>query len=148
MKSDPALRRIAGAIYAIVATVFIGIMAILWVWSPKSEETEEVATVQVEEVQEEIVDGKDVSSGLIADEGYLTVRNRCMTCHSSKLITQNRMNRESWHETIKWMQATQNLGDLGDDEEIILNYLAKNYAPTKKGRRQNLKDVEWYVLEN
>ena len=69
-------------------------------------------------------------------------------CHSALLVTQNRMSRESWEATIRWMQQTQNLWDLGKNEEIILNYLATYYAPEKKGRRQNLQDIEWYVLEN
>ena len=46
------------------------------------------------------------------------------------------------------MQETQNLWDLGSGEEIIVNYLATHYAPTEKGRRQNLADIEWYELKN
>jgi hypothetical protein len=45
------------------------------------------------------------------------------------------------------MQETQNLWDLGASEEVIVNYLANNYPPTKKGRRGNLAEVEWYVLK-
>ena len=48
---------------------------------------------------------------------------------------------------IRWMQASQGLWDLGPNEEIIVSYLAKNYAPEKKGRRANLQDIEWYKLE-
>jgi hypothetical protein len=56
------------------------------------------------------------------------------------------MSREGWKATIVWMQETQNLWDLGANEELILNYLSKNYAPTDKGRRQNLEITEWYEL--
>ena len=45
------------------------------------------------------------------------------------------------------MQETQNLWDLGKNEDIIVKYLATYYAPEKKGRRQNLTNIEWYVLE-
>jgi hypothetical protein len=45
------------------------------------------------------------------------------------------------------MQATQNLWDLGEDEAIILTYLAKNYAPSAIGRRQSLVVEQWYALD-
>ena len=45
------------------------------------------------------------------------------------------------------MQETQNLWDLGANEEAIVNYLATFYASTEKGRRQNLANIEWYNLE-
>jgi hypothetical protein len=47
------------------------------------------------------------------------------------------------------MQEKQNLWDLGPNEDEIVAYLAKNYAPQNHGRRKNLsitKD-EWYELE-
>ncbi len=48
---------------------------------------------------------------------------------------------------IHWMQETQNLWDLGDNEALIVAYLAKNYPPGKKGRRARLTNIEWYDLE-
>ncbi|MGB5820395.1 MAG: monoheme cytochrome C, partial [Saonia sp.] len=73
--------------------------------------------------------------------------NNCTNCHSAKLVTQNRMNRERWIATIRWMQETQNLWDLGNNEEIIVNYLVTNYPPKKKGRREILTDIDWYDLQ-
>ena len=61
-------------------------------------------------------------------------------------MTQNRATRDGWKDIIVWMQETQKLWDLGDNEPLILDYLGKNYAPNKKGRRQNLKNIEWYEL--
>lgn len=97
---------------------------------------------------DKVENGIHVRTGFVAEEGYMTVVNNCTNCHSSLLVTQNRMSRESWEATIRWMQKTQNLWDLGPNEEIILNYLAANYAPQKKGRRQQLENIEWYVLED
>jgi len=77
----------------------------------------------------------------------MTVVNNCTNCHSAKLVTQNRMSKERWRATIRWMQETQNLWDLGKNEEIIVDYLATYYAPTEKGRRQNLENIEWYALD-
>ena len=101
-----------------------------------------------EEVDEDlIVDGIHVRTGLIDAEGLMAVVNNCTNCHSSKLVTQNRMNSERWAATIDWMQETQNLSDLGKNEEIIINYLVQNYPPQKKGRRQALANIDWYELE-
>lgn len=79
----------------------------------------------------------------------LEVFANCTNCHSAKLVTQNRMNTERWNETIKWMQETQNLWDLGDNQELTVNYLVKNYPPRKSGdRRVNLTNIKWYEMEN
>ena len=85
--------------------------------------------------------------GLIDDTGLLLVLQHCTACHSTQLITQNRMTKVGWKSTIRWMQATQNLWDLGEDEDIVLTYLAKNYAPSAIGRRQSLIVEQWYPLE-
>lgn len=95
-----------------------------------------------------IENGIHLRTGFVEDEGLMAVVNNCTNCHSAKLVTQNRMTREGWEATIRWMQETQKLWDLGNNEEIILNYLAANYAPEEKGRRANLANVEWYVLQD
>ena len=94
-----------------------------------------------------VENGIHVRTGLKDGEGLLTVVAHCTACHSAQLIVQNRMDRERWNATIRWMQETQNLWDLGENQEVIVNYLVKNYPPEEKGRRENLKDVQWYKLE-
>jgi len=91
--------------------------------------------------------GIDKSTGLIIDNGYKVVKQKCLPCHSGKLIIQNRATREGWVNIIRWMQKKQKLEDLGDNEDIILDYLAKNYAPEDKGRRVPLKNIEWYEIK-
>lgn len=88
-------------------------------------------------------------SGLVYAEGFPLVRGNCTTCHSAKLITQNRATRAGWKAMIRWMQETQGLHDLEDDEPAILDYLALHYAPVETGRRANLdtKAIEWYILQ-
>jgi hypothetical protein len=95
----------------------------------------------------EIVDGKHVITGLLDGEGLEVVISNCTACHSAMLITQNRATKAGWLSMIRWMQSTQNLWDLGENEAVILNYLSTNYAPQKKGRRTNLTNIEWYELE-
>lgn len=97
--------------------------------------------------EQEIIDGIHTETGLKEGAGLNLVIQNCTPCHSSKLIIQNRMSLDGWAKTIRWMQQTQNLWDLGENEELILTYLANNYAPTKKGRRAPLNNIEWYELD-
>ena len=106
------------------------------------------ASASSEEDFDKIENGVHVRTGFVAGEGLMLVVNNCTNCHSAKLVTQNRMSKERWLATIRWMQETQNLWDLGGNEEPIVNYLATYYAPTEKGRRQNLTDIEWYDLKD
>lgn len=95
-----------------------------------------------------VENGIHVETGFVYDDGIEAVITSCTPCHSAKLVTQNRATKEGWLGIIRWMQETQNLWDLGKNETIILDYLAKHYAPKEKGRRENLTDIEWYELEN
>jgi malonyl CoA-acyl carrier protein transacylase len=114
---------------------------------PNITEEEQYVTVPNEEDFDKIENGIHVRTGLVDAVGLMTVVNNCTNCHSAKLVTQNRMNKERWVSTIRWMQETQNLWDLGPNEEVIVNYLVTNYPPSKKGRRENLIDIEWYDLK-
>ncbi|MFT7186499.1 MAG: hypothetical protein ACI84K_001902 [Pseudohongiellaceae bacterium] len=80
----------------------------------------------------------DKDSGFVIDTGYELVKANCTTCHSSALVIQNRMSRDTWLETIRWMQKKQGLWPLGEHEKPILDYLAKHYSPSETGRRKNL----------
>ncbi len=88
----------------------------------------------------------DAETGFIVDTGWELVKTNCTGCHAATLVTQNKASRDGWEGMIRWMQRTQKLWDLGENEAAILDYLAKNYAPENKGRRPNLAEVEWYEL--
>ena len=106
-----------------------------------------------DETAEVLIDDKpvdlviDKQTGFVVDDGLILVKTNCLSCHSSKLILQNRATKEGWESIIKWMQETQNLWDLGENEEKIVAYLAKNYAPDEVGRRKQLENIEWYDLK-
>ena len=85
-----------------------------------------------------IFSSANASDGLVEDEGVQWVRGHCQACHSLALVTQHRMTRDEWLEAIRWMQETQNLWDLGPAEPVVLDYLAKHYAPVPSGRRAPL----------
>ncbi|MFC4871403.1 hypothetical protein [Negadavirga shengliensis] len=111
------------------------------------KEEKQESPIPLDEIEDRIEDGIHVQTGLVADEGLHLVIANCTACHSAMLITQNRADRDGWKKMIRWMQETQNLWDLGANEEIILNYLSQNYAPKKRGRRAPLTDIEWYELK-
>jgi hypothetical protein len=102
-----------------------------------------------DEEEDTIIDGIHQPSGLIAAPGFELIQKNCLGCHSGQLIAQNRASREGWKATIRWMQATQGLWNLGDAEPAILDYLSDHYAPVEEGRRAglDLEAIEWYILE-
>lgn len=80
--------------------------------------------------------GTTNAADLVKDDGWQLVSAHCSGCHSLQLVTGNRGDRQMWLETIRWMQATQNLWPLDEQtEEQILTYLAKNYPPAAPHRR-------------
>ena len=114
---------------------------------PPTEKRRNIAAAN--ENWDRVENGIHVRSGLVYDKGFDVVRGTCTACHSAKLVTQNRATRSGWKEMIVWMQETQGLWDLGKNEPIILDYLAKHYAPEEIERRPGLdiEEVEWYILE-
>ncbi len=107
------------------------------------------AIAQAESNFDKVLNGIHLRTGLKYDANVYTVITACTSCHSAKLITQNRATRPGWESMIRWMQATQGLPDLGNKEPAILDYLAKYYAPQETGRRPNLDlaEVKWYILD-
>lgn len=153
MKND--IQNQAQKIYHMLALLLscIGIICVLllaYMFNPKlfSSEDENYKPIAVVEDEERIENGIHVRTGLVDADGLMTVVNNCTNCHSAKLITQNRMNAERWNASIRWMQETQGLWDLGGNQEIIVNYLVENYPVKEVGRRENLSNIEWYELEN
>lgn len=81
----------------------------------------------------------DDATGLIKADGWEQVRIHCGGCHSHKLVTSQRADRQTWLAIIRWMQATQNLWQFDAvTEQQILDYLANNYPPQENRRRAPL----------
>ncbi|UCE94747.1 MAG: monoheme cytochrome C [Flavobacteriaceae bacterium] len=129
---------------SILVLIAVILFALLVVVKLKDEQVK--PSVQTAIQNTDIVDGIHQPTGLKDGEGLMTVVTHCTACHSAQLVIQNRMNRERWNATIRWMQETQNLWDLGDNQEVIVNYLVKNYPVSVKGRREKLENIEWYEL--
>jgi uncharacterized protein with NAD-binding domain and iron-sulfur cluster len=104
---------------------------------------------EADKAENQVVDGIHMATGLVYTEDFDLIRGTCTSCHSAKLIIQNRATREGWIEMIRWMQKTQGLWELGSNEDIIVDYLAEYYAPKDLGRRPNLEmdAIQWYILE-
>ncbi len=130
----------------IVLCVLIVIISIVGLYFFEKKDSKFIAIPEEEIGQSEVANGIHLATGFIEAPGMQETIANCTTCHSSQLVIQNRMSKQAWHATIDWMQETQNLWPLGDNEEIIIDYLVKNYPPTKKGRRITLQVEEWYEL--
>ncbi len=148
-----AIQNLMLVFFLLMAVTAGGVILLLYFPDTFSFKTEESTTdyVEIPEAEDDfdkIENGIHVRTGLVEAEGLMEVVNNCTNCHSALLVTQNRMNEERWIATIRWMQETQNLWDLGNNEQIIVNYLVTNYPPVKKGRRANLQNIEWYELED
>ena len=137
-----------GFIVFTVCTVLILLTGFYFSFKDKNEVLKTNASNLTKEDANKIENGIHVRTGLIDAEGLKTVVDNCTVYHSSQLVIQNRMNKETWNATIRWMQETQNLWPLGEKQEVIVDYLVKNYPPIEKGRRANLEEIEWYPLEN
>ncbi|MEL7144881.1 MAG: monoheme cytochrome C [Bacteroidota bacterium] len=148
---DPIIRLIQSMLSLTLLLTLIAGLAIAYVIADPSlgalKDAEENTVTDAMPTSSEIENGIHVATGLVEGEGMQAVISNCLTCHSAKLITQNKMNRDRWLSTIRWMQETQNLRDLGDQEEPILQYLSKFYAPEEVGRRKVLTNIEWYELK-
>ena len=78
----------------------------------------------------------DVATGLVKNPGWELVRAHCGGCHSHALVTNQRADRQTWLDMIRWMQSTQNLWQFPPDTETqILDYLAASYPPQPNRRR-------------
>lgn len=119
------------ALFIVTAFTVIYLISNPDVFEKSKPEAEELEIIE-EEDYDKIENGIHVRTGLVEAEGLMAVVNNCTNCHSAKLVTQNRMNKERWISTIRWMQETQNLWDLGTNENIIVDYLVANYPPAKK----------------
>ena len=145
-----AIYRLMVVLFGLFAVAAISVLYLLSnpsLFEKSKPEAEYVAVVE-EDDYDKIENGIHVRTGLIEAEGLMAVVNNCTNCHSAKLVTQNRMNKERWISTIRWMQETHNLWDLGNNEDMIVDYLVTNYPPSNKGRREVLKDIEWYELKD
>jgi hypothetical protein len=158
MDKEPTFKSQVQSLYQLLMVLFVlfliaGGSLVYYANNPSafnfSSDSDTMVVSPIEDIDEDrIENGIHVRTGLVDAEGLMTVVNNCTNCHSAKLVTQNRMNAESWNTTIKWMQETQNLWNLGKNQEIIVNYLVTNYPPKAKGRRMVLTDIDWYDLED
>jgi hypothetical protein len=141
------VQRLLNLNYALIGITIVGMVLYSTdtAYLDFKSESEPLVVLPTEEDRNRIENGIHLRTGLIDAEGMFVVVANCTNCHSAKLVTQNRMTVERWDETIKWMQETQNLWDLGENQEVIVNYLVTNYPPKKSsGRRANLTNIEWY----
>jgi hypothetical protein len=66
------------------------------------------------------------------------VKAACTQCHNTSRITQQHLTREQWAKELKKMDGLgANIPQA--DRNAILNYLARNFGPTKAGEKTEVK---------
>jgi uncharacterized protein YjiS (DUF1127 family) len=138
------LMNLAMGLMALITVLFLFL-----VYDPTFSIFESNQNIMVSEVidEDKIENGIHMRTGLKDAPGIDLVIQNCTNCHSAKLVTQNRMTKERWNATIRWMQKTQNLWELGEKQDVIVDYLVTNYPIEEKGRRASLADIDWYKLK-
>ena len=137
-----------------VVVMVIGVVALVhyiispWQLNFESEPAPTTTALTYEAPAPEFENGIHLRTGFKEGDNLDIVIANCTSCHSSKMVIQNKATRDGWKSMIRWMQETQGLWDLGENEPLILDYLAKYYAPEKAGRRQPLTNIDWYELED
>ncbi len=143
------IKNVTRGVLVLVVGVFALIHYMIHPWELDFSVKEPAKQVVIqEEPLPEFENGIHLATGFKEGENLQLVINNCTSCHSAKMVTQNRATRDGWQTMIRWMQETQNLWDLGENEPLILDYLAKYYAPEAAGRRQPLTNIDWYELED
>ncbi|MEX0976943.1 MAG: hypothetical protein WDZ50_07595 [Woeseia sp.] len=95
-----------------------------------------VAQESAQQVEQQVERQVDETTGLVVAPGWELVRIHCGGCHSHAVVTNQRADRQSWLDIIRWMQATQNLWQFDHaTEHGILDYLAASYPPQPNRRR-------------
>jgi hypothetical protein len=55
----------------------------------------------------------------------------CYTCHSFRIITQQRLPESTWDELMDWMVDRHGMPPLSpEDRKAVVSYLAKHFSPT------------------
>lgn len=76
----------------------------------------------------------DEFGGLPAGPGQEETFYLCSACHSIRLVTQQRLTRPVWADTLDWMVEKQGMPEPAPEQrELILDYLGTYLAP-KQGK--------------
>jgi ABC-type taurine transport system substrate-binding protein len=80
----------------------------------------------------------DADSGLVIAPGFTETKQNCTVCHSAKLITQSRADRDGWLSMIRWMQKTQKFVAAGPQRA----------SDSRLSRRKLRAGVHWSSTES
>lgn len=136
--------------------LFVGTIMMFFLAFKQSEESNiNTANLALQSQHQSLSDSLTIDSetGLVNDANLIMVKAQCTACHNTQLIQQHRFTREGWKDKIRWMQKNHKLWDLGESEKVVLDYLEKYYSPKMasqkiQNRRELLKTIQWYKLEN
>ena len=86
---------------------------------------------KVAELSNSLFDPIDDYWGLPRDdkEAYELVDAYCTACHSASIVMQQRATPERWKELLVWMEQTQGMAKIPDEDEVlILEYIGTHFS--------------------
>lgn len=128
---------------------WVGSSMPIWNIRDKANDSSSIISSEVDEyvINPDQIGQIDPESGLIMDHYWELAKSQCTGCHSAALVIQTKASRDGWKEMITWMQKSQNLWDLGENENYILDYLEKNYGMPDPHHLQAIHVDEWYEIK-
>jgi hypothetical protein len=74
-------------------------------------------------------DANDQWQGLPAGKGREEVFYKCVACHTTAIIQQQRLNRRVWGEVLQWMEDEIGMPKLSEqDRKLVLDYLVEHFG--------------------
>lgn len=72
--------------------------------------------------------GEPIGPSAVEQQGLTLINARCTLCHSSDLISQQRLDRQSWTKVVDKM-VTWGAAVGPDERKFLLDYLSASYGP-------------------
>lgn len=72
--------------------------------------------------------GEPIGPSAVEQQGLTLINARCTLCHSSNLITQQRLDRPTWTKVVDKM-VTWGAAVGPDERKLLLDYLSASYGP-------------------
>jgi hypothetical protein len=149
--------RLGAAIRKLNVVVIVLAICAIWLFTgaphklwPKSKNTQTQDLTSEDEESDTIYSfpyEKDEDTGLVLDRHVEVVKRQCTSCHSAVIIQNTKATQQGWLDLIHWMQETQGLWDLRDDEGPILEYLVKHYGVQTTGSSVVPEADAWYEID-
>ena len=71
---------------------------------------------------------KDTVAPVAGEDGEALLNTRCTKCHTTEKVTSTKKSADDWEETVTRMVG-KGASLSTEEQQVLVNYLAKTYAP-------------------